>query len=270
MFHPNNLLTFTTDFGADSFYVAEMKAAVYRVARDVRMVDVTHSIPPQDVTQASWLLLRTIEAFPEGTVHVCVVDPGVGTERHIVAAVLKGQVVIGPDNGLFGVIATKYPPEVVRLIDNPAVFGRRRSATFHGRDIMAPAAAHLVQGAPLELIGRRWQTPLVGSREPHFAQVCDDEIRGRLVYADSFGNLVSNIFATDLPEDWQGDEVQVFALGEQVSGLVRTYGQRGVGSLVALFGSSDQLELAVVQGSAAQKCGFSGETEVKIVRASAR
>ena len=266
MFYPNNLLTLTTDFGTDSFYVAEMKAAVYRVAEHARIVDVTHAVPPQEVTQASWLLLRTIEAFPAGTVHVCVVDPGVGTARKIVAAVIAGQVVIGPDNGLFGVIAAKYLVEVVHLVENSQLFGPRRSATFHGRDIMAPAAAHLVQGVPLKRLGPRWERPLIGVDEQHFAQVSASEIRGRLVYADSFGNIASNIFAADLPEDWDRGRIRVLALGHEVQGIVDTYGHCPADLLVALFGSSGQLELAVVQGNAAQKYRFQPGCAVVIVR----
>ncbi|MBA2116441.1 SAM hydrolase/SAM-dependent halogenase family protein [Bremerella alba] len=270
MFTPGGIIALTTDFQADSFYIAEMKVAAHRVARDAMIVDVTHAIAPQDVKQASWTLLRAIEAFPEGTVHVVVVDPGVGTNRKILAAMIHGQVIIGPDNGLFDVVASRYPVTAVVELNNEVYFGPRRSCTFHGRDIMAPVAGHLVRGIPLVSLGDAIHRPLVTpqAKANSFAEGTENEIHGQFVYADSFGNCVTNIFEDDIPDDWDRSQLRVESGLFSVNGIASTYGEREPGASVALLGSSGQLEWAVVQGSAAQKYGFNVGTAVKIVRES--
>ncbi|GAA4426537.1 SAM-dependent chlorinase/fluorinase [Bremerella cremea] len=266
MFAPGGIIALTTDFHGDSFYVAEMKVAAHMVAREAMIVDVTHAVPPQDVRHASWTMLRAIESFPDGTVHVCVVDPGVGTDRKIVAAIIHGQVVIGPDNGLFDVVASRYPVKAAVYLNNEVYFGPRRSSTFHGRDIMAPAAAHLVRGIPLESLGEALTMPLVSpvTTANILATRDGQTIDGQFVYADSFGNMVTNIFAEDIPEEWNLRSIRIDALGQSVTGVVSTYGDRDPGSLVALFGSTGQLELAIVQGDAAHKYGFGAGGPVKI------
>lgn len=267
MFTPSGIIALTTDFQTDSFYVAEMKVAAYQIAREAMLVDVTHAIPPQNVAQASWTLLRALEAFPEGTVHVCVVDPGVGTERKILAAIIHGHAVIGPDNGLFDVIASRYHVSAVVELNNEVYFGPKRSSTFHGRDIMAPIAAHLIRGIPIDSLGDLRDRPLVAkeAKEKVFAKRMGNEIHGHFVYADSFGNSVTNIFAEDIPDHWEANRIHIRSDLFHVDGLIKTYGEREPGSLVALVGSSGQLELAVVQGNAAQKYGFAPGTPVKIV-----
>lgn len=268
MFTPGGIIALTTDFQADSFYVAEMKVAAHQIARDAMIVDVTHAIPPQDVKQASWTLLRALEAFPEGTVHVCVVDPGVGTQRKILAAIIHGQAVIGPDNGLFDVIASRYHVAAAIELNNEVYFGPRRSHTFHGRDIMVPVAAHLVRGIPLESLGDAVDPPSVPeeAKARIFAQRKGNEIHGQFIYADSFGNYVTNIFAEDIPEDWDRWQLRIESDSFSADGIVSTYGEREPGTPVALMGSSGQLECAVVQGNAAQKYGIEAGNAVKIVR----
>jgi len=271
MFTPGGLIALTTDFQTDSFYVAEMKVAAHQIAREAMLVDVTHSIAPQNVAQASWTLLRALEAFPEGTVHVCVVDPGVGTDRKILAAIIHGQAVIGPDNGLFDVIASRYHVAAVVELTNEVYFGPRRSHTFHGRDIMAPVAAHLVRGIPLDSLGDAIDRPLVTDQAKAnlFARREGNVIDGQFVYADSFGNCVTNIFAEDIPKDWNRSRLRIESETFSVEGIASTYGEREPGEAVALIGSSNQLEWAVVQGSAAQKYGFASGTAVKILRENA-
>jgi len=268
MFTPGGIIALTTDFQADSFYVAEMKVAAHQIAREAMIVDVTHAIAPQDVQQVSWTLLRAIEAFPEGTVHVVVVDPGVGTDRPILAVMVHGQVIIGPDNGLFDVVAARYPVTAAVQLNNEVYFGPRRSRTFHGRDIMAPVAAHLARGIPMESLGDAIDRPLVteDAKARILARRKEDEVHGQFVYADSFGNCVTNIFEEDIPADWDRRRLCIESGLFSVEGIVSTYGQREPGASVALIGSSDQLEWAVVQGSAAQKYGFTPGTVVKIVR----
>lgn len=267
MFKPSGIIALTTDFQEDSFYIAEMKVAAYQVARDALIVDVTHAIPPQDVRHASWVLLRALESFPEGTVHVCVVDPGVGTDRKIVAVLIHGQVIIGPDNGLFDVVASRYPVRAVVDLNNEVYFGPRHSATFHGRDVMAPAAAHLVRGIPLESLGEALGEPLITPEKTAglLAHRDGNVIEGEFILADSFGNMVTNIFAEDIPEEWNLRTIRIEFEGQKLTGLVSTYGDREPGEVVALLGSTGQLEVAIVQGDAAQKCGLRPGIPVKIV-----
>ncbi|RCS49225.1 hypothetical protein DTL42_11855 [Bremerella cremea] len=266
MFIPDGIIALTTDFQADSFYVAEMKVAAHMISREAKLVDVTHSIAPQNIAQASWVLLRAVEAFPPGTVHVVVVDPGVGTARKIVAAVAHGQVIIAPHNGLLDVVAARYQVEDVFEISNQVYFGERWSSTFHGRDIMAPVAAHLVRGVPLESLGDRLDVPLITQEKAAsiLASFEGNEIHGQFVYVDSFGNGVTNIFARDIPEDWNPQSIHIEVAGHVISGLVSTYGEREPGALVALFGSSGQLEISIAQGDAAQKYGIRPGMPVKI------
>lgn len=268
MFTPGGIIALTTDFQTDSFYVAEMKVAAHQIARDAMIVDVTHAIPPQDVQQASWTLVRAIEAFPEGTVHVVVVDPGVGTTRKVLAVMIHGQVIIGPDNGLFDVVASRYPVTAAIELTNEVYFGPRRSHTFHGRDIMAPVAAHLVRGIPLASLGEAIHRPLVTdqAKAKVFADRQRDEIHGQFIYADSFGNCVTNIFDDDIPVDWDRRRLKIESGLFSVKGIVSTYGEREPGDSVVLLGSSGQIEWAVVQGSAAQKYGFEAGMAVKILR----
>ena len=267
MFTPGGIIALTTDFQEDSFYVAEMKVAAYQITRNALIVDVTHAIPPQDVRHASWVLLRALESFPEGTVHVCVVDPGVGTDRKIVAALIHGQVIIGPDNGLFDVVASRYPVRAAVQLNNEVYFGPRHSATFHGRDIMTPAAAHLVRGIPLESLGDALTEPLVTPEKTARTLAHREEsvITGEFVLADSFGNMVTNIFAEDIPEEWNLRTIRIEFAGQTLTGLVSTYGDREPGTVVALLGSTGQLEVAVVQDDAARKCGLRPGMPVKIV-----
>jgi len=266
MFQPSGILAFLTDFGSDSFYVAEMHASALAVSRDLSIVDITHGVPPQDVVQASWHLFRAVNSFPPGTVIVCVVDPGVGTTRQILVAEINSQVVVAPDNGLLDVLLSRHKADRIHELNNSEFFGRQSSHTFHGRDIMAPTAAHLVGGVSLNEIGPRRTRPLIQAQADCLPKQTETYIEGSVVYFDPFGNAITNILREDLPNDWSMGELSVAFSGEKLSPVFATYGEVAEGEPVALFGSSGQLEIAVRAGNAQQAFNQARGAAVKVSR----
>jgi S-adenosylmethionine hydrolase len=259
------ILTLLTDFGTQDEYVGVMKGVILSIAPDVRLVDLSHQIPPQDVRRAAFLLTSAVPYFPPDTVHLAVVDPGVGTERRPLAVRTPAGTFVGPDNGLFSWVLAGVPEWVAVEIREPAYRLPHVSFTFHGRDIFAPAAAYLAAGVPLERLGPRLTDP-VRLPSPRL-EVRDDAIEGEVLYADRFGNLVTSVGRFS----WDGDRLQlapafrpmsgevtigataarVALAGAELRGIRRTYGEVAVGEPLALVGSSGFLEIAVRQGNAA-------------------
>ncbi len=246
------LITLTTDFGEGSPYVAQMKAAALSVNPRVSWIDITHSVEPQNVRHGALVLADVAFRFPADTIHLCVVDPGVGTARRIVYAKIGEQNFIAPNNGLLSLLARDQPVSQLIAIESSEYWQQPVSATFHGRDIIAPVAAHLTLGvAPRQL----------GTRLPRLKQLDwpaidrrRDSIVGSILMVDHFGNLITDITRTMLPGRGAG-EFQV-ALGDHVChSLVETYGQAEPGVTVALFGSNDRLEIAITNGNAARTLG---------------
>lgn len=252
------LITLLTDFGTSDTYAAQMKGAILSVNPRAVIVDLTHEVQPQQVLHGAFLLETAVGAFPAGTVHVAVVDPGVGTERRAVAIATGRAVFVGPDNGLLSaalpdgvrpggsepaVVAVPAGVQAVELREpifrRPAV-----SATFHGRDIFGPAGAHLALGAPLEEFGPRVERvialpPFRARRDP------SGRLHGRVVSIDHFGNVITDCRDKDLP----AGPLRVRLRGAEVPGLAATYGVAS--GLTALVGSSGFLEVAMPGGSAA-------------------
>lgn len=258
-------ITLTTDFGTDSPYVAQMKAAILCINPETRIVDICHSVPPQNVLNGALVLADTAPKFPPGTVHVAVVDPGVGSDRKIVAAAIASQVYIAPDNGLLTLVAQASPPGRITALTNSSYWraSENISSTFHGRDIMAPVAAHITQGVPLEQLGE----PIDGlvPLDIPLPQVEEDRIHGQCLRVDTFGNLISNIDRQALAL-LGGSHAPAVFVGGHAAQWVNTYAQATAGSLVALVGSNDKLEIAVVNGSAARLLNAYPGTEIFIVR----
>jgi len=241
------ILTLTTDFGRDGPYVAAMKGVVLGLAPDAQMIDVSHAIAPQNVLEGAFVLANIVDAFPAGTVHLAVVDPGVGTARRLVAVSVAEQWFVAPDNGLLGGVTQGRPVFGIWEITNPALRRPRVSMTFHGRDILAPAAAHLLLGRDPDELGPRLSKIIsLANFEPRFD---DHAIVGEVIFRDAFGNLITNIHASRLPDD-PPESWTIEMNGETIRGLARTYGDRPPGSLVALAGSSGWIEVAVVNGDA--------------------
>lgn len=245
------IITLLTDFGSADSYVAEMKGVLLSRAREVVLVDITHQIGPGDVQAGQYVLSRTWTRFPTGTVHLAVVDPGVGTARRALAAAAAGHYFVAPDNGLLSFLAESRDARFVSL-----PVGDGAAPTFHGRDVFAPAAAELAGGARLESLGAPVSDP---SHSPLPAPHSDGTaLIGEVVYVDRFGTLVSNI---------SGDAVQagvrIRVEGTDVGPLRRTFRDAARGAPVAFIGSGGTVEVAVRDGSAARLLGVGIGAEVR-------
>jgi S-adenosylmethionine hydrolase len=249
------IVTLTTDFGVGSPYVAEMKGVILGLNPRVHLVDISHSVTPQDIRQGAWILRQATRQFPPGTVHVAVVDPGVGSERGVLLARFDGQDYVAPDNGVLGLVAGEAESREVLLLDRPAYWRERLSHTFHGRDIMAPVAAQLSRGTPASAMG----SPVADWVELEFPRARHERegVSGEIVVVDSFGNLVSNLSEQDLAPHGVPQQPPVVRLGDGVSAcFVRHYSQGKPGDCVALIGSGGHLEVAIVNGHAARVLGL--------------
>jgi S-adenosylmethionine hydrolase len=236
------IITLLTDFGTSDSYAAEMKGALLSGAPSAVLVDVTHEVPPGDVRSAAYLLGRTWHRFPPGTVHLVVVDPGVGGNRHALAMTAHGHCFVGPDNGVFTWVFRDAEIEAV-VLPVPA----DASPTFHGRDIFAPAAAALTRGADLASLGLSLEgIPVrLAYTEP---RARGKTVVGEIIYVDRFGSLITNLTAQLVPA---GAHVMVEDL--DIGELRRTFSDVPPGGLVAYVGSGGSVEIAVRDGSAAER-----------------
>jgi hypothetical protein len=252
---PPVVITLLTDFGTRDAYVGAMKGVILGINPPGALVDLTHEIPPQDLTAGAFVLAAAAPYFPPGTVHLAVVDPGIGTGRRGLAAFARGQYFVGPDNGLFHFIFKEADDLAIVSLENRAYFRAEISATFHGRDIFAPVAAHLARGVALEELGPPVTDPvLLSLPEPVFDE---DEAAGELIYADRFGNLVSNL-RFDRLLSWLGGQEFLVQVGPcTLTRFSTTYGEVAPGEVLALKGSHGYLEIACNLASAAERLGVS-------------
>lgn len=257
-----SIITLTTDFGASSPYVAAMKGVILSVNPDARIVDVTHEIAPQDIRAGALVLEEVTRWFPSETIHVAVVDPGVGTARDIVYARIGLQQYVAPDNGLLSRLALATSPSTIIAIRDAAYWLSPVSRTFHGRDIMAPVAARLSLGleparlgpAQHELVMLQWTE----------ARVSDSKIEGTVQSIDSFGNLITDISAGDLDKVPRDETTAIVCDEHETRGIFGTYADQPPMTFVAVIGSSGKLELAIVGESAADMLGIAVGTPVTI------
>jgi S-adenosyl-L-methionine hydrolase (adenosine-forming) len=240
-------VTLLTDFGRQDVYVGVMKGAIACINSQLQTIDLSHEIPPQNVMAASFCLLSAYPYFPPNTVHVAVVDPGVGSQRRAIAIEFERGFLVGPDNGLFSGILNLVKAISAVELANPRYWRTSHpSNTFHGRDIFAPVGAHLASGVPLAALGRSISIDsLVKSSLPPY-QIDGDRVIGYLQYIDRFGNLISNI-----PNELITEEKQTVTIAEINIKLGKTYSDVPVGQLIAIAGSHGWLEIAVNGGSAA-------------------
>jgi len=249
------IITLTTDFGDGSPYVAAMKGVILSINPAATIVDISHTVPAQDIARGALVLEDTTPWFPDDTIHVAVVDPGVGTARAMLYARIGRQQYIAPDNGLLSRLMARTPPALVLQLTEREHWLPEVSNTFHGRDIMAPVAARLSLG----LDPRRLGPPIgqLSQLDLPRPQVIDERIRGQVIAIDSFGNLVTNI-THDLLAGRPNDSRACIVCGiYETFGIYRTYGDQAAGMLVALIGSSGRLELAIVGDDAAVRLGVS-------------
>lgn len=257
------LITLMTDFGLQDSYVAAMKGVVLGIVPEARFVDITHLIPPQDIRWGSYILKSCYADFPPGTIHLAVVDPGVGTHRRAIAIQTARHFFVGPDNGLFSYILEEETSVEACLLENRTLFRDTISSTFHGRDIFAPVAAHLAAGTPFESLGPSVD-PLVSSwvRPTIAASSLDGEVLG----IDRFGNIVTNIQRKHMAQWGQENAFDIFLKNLKIPVFALTYADLSAGRPLALWGSSDHLEIAVSQGNAAALCGARPGDRVRLIR----
>jgi S-adenosyl-L-methionine hydrolase (adenosine-forming) len=248
-------ITLMTDFGADDIFVGVMKGVIHSIHPGAQIIDLTHAIPSFDIVQAAFKIRQAADYFPVGTVHVIVVDPGVGSERRAIAMKSGGHYFVAPDNGVLTFIA-KRGIEECATIANPDYCLPEVSASFHGRDIFAPVGAHLLRGVRLSKLG----PPLSALQELQIAAPTVNDngtIRGEVLWADHFGNLITNIVASQLPQD-----AHLFVEGVDIGRLARTYADVAEGEALAMIGSFGHLEVAVRMGNAAEELRADRGTEV--------
>jgi hypothetical protein len=245
-----SLITLLTDFGTADSYVAEVKGVLLSIAPGVTLVDISHQVPPGDVRAGQYLLSRAWKQFPEGTTHLAVVDPGVGSERRAIAAHSSAHRFVAPDNGLLS-----FLPKSARFVSLPQL--AQAAPTFHGRDVFAPAAAALAMGASLEAVGTRITDPY----HSPLPTPNDDgrDVVGEVIYIDQFGTLVSNISGPDMKT---GARVRI--AGKDAGPVRRTFADVASGELVVFIGSGRTIEVAVRDGNAAEKLRVGVGAEVRV------
>lgn len=242
----NSFLTLTTDFGLSDVYVGVMKGAIACVNSSVTVVDLTHEISPQNIAAARFCLMNAYPYFPKGTVHVAVVDPGVGSSRRAIAVEFDSGFLVGPDNGLFSGVLSQNPAIAAVELTNPDYWRTGKpAATFHGRDIFAPVGAHLASGVFLNQLGRTIDLATLVQLDLPQLTSTNTEIFGCIQYIDRFGNLVTNIPGAYV----QGKNWYAIANGLTIP-AVETYSSSVVGSAIALIGSHGWVEIAINCGNA--------------------
>ena len=245
----SRIITLTTDFGNRDHYVGSIKGVIYTINPDVTITDITHEIPAHDVFSAAFTLRSFVPYFPKETIHIVVVDPGVGGIRKPIALEADEKFFVGPDNGVFTYVILESESFRAYEISNPKYFLSRVSFTFHGRDIFAPAAAHLSLGVSVADLGKRLLNPFILEiKEP---DIGEEEIIGEVIYEDTFGNLITNI-----PGSVVDSDSRLYVCDIVINGVSKSYSEAPEGELVAVIGSSGFLELSVNRGRASDliKC----------------
>lgn len=260
------IITLLTDFGLRDGYVASMKGVILERAPDARLVDISHLVAPRDVRSAAFVLFTAHGCFPAGTVHLAVVDPGVGTSRRAIAVRTRSFFFVGPDNGIFSLVLKAEKGWEARSLENPEFHRKPLSSTFHGRDLFAPAAARIARGAPFHLFGpvcdpllSEWSAPA------HTAA----GIEGEVIHIDHFGNCITNVTRKELETSAPADRYAVRLGAVVLPHILDTYGQVETGKALALVGSSGFIEIAVNGGSAEVQLGLRAGTKVLFPRTGA-
>jgi S-adenosylmethionine hydrolase len=265
------IITLTTDFGLCDAYVAEMKGVILGINPDVRIVDICHTIKPQNITQAAFVLHTAYRFFSERTIHIVVVDPGVGSQRRAILLRTPFADFIAPDNGVLSYIIQKVAEKPVTgstlklkagataiSLTKSKYWRKQVSATFHGRDIFAPVAAHLSLGKSPEELGKQIDT-LITTPLLH-AHKTQNGTTGHIIHIDNFGNLITNVSEQDLPK--KREDITISIGGKRIHGLSRTY-QESEG-LLSLIGSHGYLEISLKNGSAGAFLGVGTGDQVRI------
>jgi S-adenosyl-L-methionine hydrolase (adenosine-forming) len=242
------VITLLTDFGTADYFVGAVKGAILSVNPQAVIVDITHEIPPQDIEAGAFMLLASYKTFPPGTIHVAVVDPGVGSERRPIVVSTNEQFFVGPDNGIFSYICDREPSHRTFHITEDKFFRRSPSSTFHGRDIFAPVAAALSNGVkPKELGSEIDDEVRLGSLNPVVQK--DGKVQARIIHIDHFGNCITNI-TRDLFNEWKN--ARLLINGKTIRDFRNFYGESTHSNPFAIWGSAGFLEISINGGSAAK------------------
>jgi len=263
-----SIVTLTTDFGYSDSYAGVMKGVMLKINRELQFVDITHGISPQGIQQAAYVIYSAFSHFPEGSTHLLVVDPGVGSKRRPIAFEAGGYFFVGPDNGVFTKIIEKLEPSCIHEITNPDFMEANVSNTFHGRDIFAPATAWIARGGfGLASLGPQISDPVILDL-PRQTQSAPNLIEGRIIYVDHFGNAVTNITAgliAKLQKELGAEGVEIEVPSGVIKGILESYCEAPDGKAIcATIGSLDTLEFFVRSGSASATYGLSVNDDVDV------
>jgi S-adenosylmethionine hydrolase len=257
------IITFLTDFGIKSGYMSQMKGVAFSIS-DARLIDITHDITPHNIREGAFLLKTSTPYFPFGTVHVAVVDPGVGADRKGLLITTRSQILVGPDNGLLIPAARSLGDFVVYEITNEKYMLKTVSNTFHGRDIFTPVAAHITNGVPFEEIGKQIDDYV--NLDFGEGKVTDKTAEGKIIYIDSFGNIITNIDGKKLRQFLEYNtkiKLSIKNKSKQVS-FVKSYDFVKKEQFLTTVGSSNLFEIGMNRGNAAKKLGVKPDDLIKI------
>lgn len=255
------VITLTTDFGVSDWFVGTMKGVILKISPNTQIVDITHSVPSHDIRAGAFALMCSYKYFPEGSVHVAVVDPEVGSKRLAIAIKTRHYWFVGPDNGVLSYALQEQDVLDIRAIENQKVRLEGVGSTFHGRDIFAPAAAHIAKGINPEFIGRKLRS-FVSLPFPEVSRR-DNRITGEVIYIDRFGNVITNIKFSGMDE-FYGWSVVVGR--KKLASVLGCYADVRDGEAVAVCGSSGFIEVAVRNGSAAEKLNLKTGTKIQLIK----
>ena len=250
----NKIITMTTDFGLEDAYVGAMKGVMLNIHRHLSIVDISHHLPPHRILPAALMLREACPRFPEGTIHVAVIDPGVGGDRMPVLLKIQNHYYLGPDNGIFGLLVNDFSLEGAWKLDNPRYFLPVVSNTFHGRDVFAPVAAHLASGVLPDTFGPKIAQPITLTLPPCVKE--EHRLNGEIIWIDRFGNCISNL-TKDIISDWsQGSPFWIQAASGKIERISPCYETTPAREPLALYGSTGYLEIACNRKRADQTLGL--------------
>jgi S-adenosylmethionine hydrolase len=258
------IMTFLSDFGNQSNYISQLKGVALSIT-DPKLIDITHDITPHNIGEGAFVLLTTVPYFPIGTVNVAIVDPGVGTNRRGIVVTTRTHILVGPDNGILIPVAHRLGNFTVYEITNPNLMLNSVSNTFHGRDVFTPVAAHILNGVEFEQIG-----PIVRDFvDLNFGgyEITDKSATGKIIYIDSFGNIITNIDGSRLSQVLNyNKQIMLFVGKKQIKiPFVKSYDFVKKGELLSTIGSSNFFEIAVNQDNASKKLKIKVDEEIKIL-----
>lgn len=254
------IITLTTDFGSSDPFSGILKGIIYHIYPEAKIVDITHDISPQNINKANFVLRSTYRYFPKKTIHVCVVDPGVGSKRRPILIETSNYFFIGPDNGVFSTIIESENIKTVIELTNRQFWLVDVSQTFHGRDIFAPVSAHLAKGKQVKEFGKVIEKESLVTLPVKLLIKNKDCVKGCIQFIDHFGNIITNI-----PNDLPTKHLKGKILGHQFTGLVSSFSEAKDCMLTAIRGSSGYIEIFINKGSAAKNINAKVDDEVEIV-----